>query len=878
MNKLAVITEKESVARDIVAVLGGFEKGEGQYESARYVVMWAVGHILGLPSPEEIDPQYKRWTLQNLPILPEKFDLKPLEGMKGRLEQMARIFRRKDVESIVNACDAGREGELIFREIIEFTGTDKPIQRLWLQSMTPQSIRDGFANLAPGAQFEGLAAAAWCRSEADWLVGMNATRAVTKRLQTRKQPAVWSAGRVQTPTLAMLADHELRILAFEPRAYWQIKGTFQTSDHNYVSLWFDPKFSGDQEKGERDDRLFDRNRAERIIADLTGKACLASETRKPERESAPSLFDLTSLQREANKRFSYSARRTLQAAQRLYEAHKVLTYPRTDSKFLPDDYGPHVNNVIGTFAEVRPYQPFAKNLLENGLLNRERIFNSAKVSDHFAIIPTGVIPKGLEGDDHRIFDLVMRRFLSAFYPPAVWNKVERFTEAGGEMFRARSRTLQVPGWREVYGSEENGEERLPPLAPGLDQSEGVPVSAIEYKMDEEVSRPPARITEGRLLGMMERAGKDLEDEELSEAMADKGLGTPATRAETIENLIIKGYVQRLREGLKPTAKGIRLIDFLHRIDSSGLASAELTGEWEKHLREVEHGSMERSRFMEGITGFTKDIVEKIKAFEYDELYAQEPPVGKCPYNPDAPVVEFFWGYRCDHRPSNGENGEGCPHPGCKAESPFIVWKEISGRYMDRNTVARLLENKKTPPLSGFVNRRGQEFQAAITIDESNQVRVVGEDSGANGEEEVVGEAIGACPCGQDCQVIETTTRYVCRKLLEAGGNKPAEGSSCGLVLPRLVCKREVSVEEAQEYLTAGRTALLEGFISKWNRPFAAILYRKEDGRLGFEFPPREGKGEGTGKKSAKSPKKAAKRSTKKSTKKTTARKAVAKKI
>jgi len=840
MVKLAVITEKESVARDIVSVLGGFKAGDECYENDRYVVMWAVGHILELPAPEDIDPKYKRWRLDLLPILPEKFELKPAPKMKGRLGKMAKLFRRADVEGIINACDAGREGELIFREIIEYTESDKPVYRLWLQSMTAEAIRQGFAGLLPGSRFDGLAAAAWSRSKADWLVGMNATRAVTKRLSTRKTRDVWSAGRVQTPTLALLVDHEFKILAFEPRTYWQIKGVFAAGDHTYESLWYDPNWTGNPEDGEKDDRIFDRDRAERILAALRGKPAVASETRKPSRESAPLPFDLTTLQREANRRFGFSARRTLQAAQRLYEGHKVLTYPRTDSKHLPEDYGDHVSQVLRAFSEAGAYGTFAQRLLDVGLENQKRVFDNSKIGDHFAIIPTGKVARGLSGDDAKIFDLVMRRFLSAFYPSAVWSNVERFTAVGEERFRVRTRTLQTPGWREVYGADENGEERLPPLVPGQDKSDNIGVEGKQYSLEESVTRPPTRITEGRLLGMMERAGKNIEDEELSTALAEKGLGTPATRADIIENLISRGYVQRLRSALKPSAKGVRLIDFLHRIDSAGLASAELTGEWEKHLVEVEHGQMRRADFMEGISQFTKDVVAKIKDFEYDRLYAGEPPVGRCPRHPHSAVEEFFWGYRCALSARNGgDNGNDGGEPACD----FVIWKEISGRYIDRKTAAHLLEHGRTASIPGFVDRQGREYEASLAIEDSGSVRVLGEERPEEeGEEEkVLNEEFGTCPGGQDCQVVETTTRYVCQRLLEAGNAKPKDVDCCGFVLPKLVCKRELSTEEATEYLQNGRTSVLEGFISKRGRPFPAILYRKANGRHGFEFLPREKK-------------------------------------
>ena len=471
MGKLAVITEKESVARDIVSVLGGFESKKDYYENDRYVVMWAIGHILTLPAPEEIDEKYKRWMLQDLPIIPKTFELKPADKMKGRLDMMAKVFKRKDIEGIVNACDAGREGELIFREIIEFTGTEKPIQRLWLQSMTPDSIREGFSDLEPGEKYNGLADAAWCRSEADWLVGMNATRAVTKRLQSRKQRGVWSAGRVQTPTLAILVDHEFKILGFEPRPYWQITGTFEASDHQYQAVWYDPNWDGNSEEGEKEDRIFDEERAKKILEALDAKPGNASETRKPSRESAPLALRSDNTSARSEPTFSFSARRTLQAAQRLYEGHKVLTYPRTDSKHLPEDYHDHVDKVLDVFSLSNDYGPYANRLNVRGAEEHRAHLRQLQGERPLRHHPhRSETPKKLEGDDAKIFDLVMRRFLSAFYPQAIWNQVERKTEVEGEMFRARSRTLQVPGWREVYGSEESADTQLPPLVPGQDSS------------------------------------------------------------------------------------------------------------------------------------------------------------------------------------------------------------------------------------------------------------------------------------------------------------------------------------------------------------------------------------------------------------------------
>jgi DNA topoisomerase-3 len=858
--KSLIITEKPSVARDIAAALGGFTEDEGYFESDSHVLTWAVGHLFELLQPEEIDEVYKRWTLDVLPIIPEQFQTKPKAGQTQRVRQIKKLLQRDDVSDVINACDAGREGELIFREIVEHFQNTKPIRRLWLQSMTEDAIRTGFSRLRPGEELEGLAAAASARTKTDWLIGMNATRALTKRLKGRREKGAWSAGRVQTPTLALLVARELEVLAHVPRPYWRIVGSFDHQGNAYQGNWYDAAVGeGDDEA--RDDRIFDEARARELAAAVEGQAGEAEETRKPSRESAPPLFDLTSLQREAIRRFGWTARRTLSAAQRCYEQHKLLTYPRTDSRCLPNDYRETVRGVLQSFADagrrvdaalgdmqgpVREYGVGAARLLEQGLQNEARTFDDSKVSDHFAVVPTGRMPgAGLSGDDRKLFDLVMRRFLATFHPPAVWERVERTTTVAGQRFRSRARTITEPGWRAVLeggATADAGDDVavLPPLRPAgeADAAGGVPVANQGIELVSEQTKPAPRITEARLLSLMENAGKDLDDEDLAAAMHERGLGTPATRAEIIENLIAKGYVVRIGRVLRPTAKGIRLIDILRRVHIDGLASAELTGEMELHLHQVEQGQRSSADFMREMEAYTREIVDRAKNFEYEDLYASDPPLGDCP-RCGRPVVEGPWFYRCQELPAREE------------DCPLRIWKDTSGRYLDRATVSNLLRDGKTGAVEGFAARNGRTYQAALEIDREEwavRVRPVAWEDGqisADPEYEVNPEPLGPCPFEEECAVIESPTQYVCeRKLKEAdleGGEGVERPKSCGFALPRTVCKRELTREEALVYLAAGRSELLTDFTSRYGRPFSATLVLRKNGRHGFEFPPRASK-------------------------------------
>ncbi|MFO0727213.1 MAG: DNA topoisomerase 3 [Myxococcota bacterium] len=874
--KRLVITEKPSVARDIVAALGGFTEEEGYWESQDFVVTFAVGHLFELFEPEDLDEKYKRWTLDTLPIIPDAFQLKPKREHSDRLKTIKSLIKREDIQGVVNACDAGREGELIFREIFDFNEVKLPIERLWLQSMTKDAIKSGFSDLKPGDQYKGLRDAAYCRTQSDWLIGMNATRALTRRLKTRGENQAWSAGRVQTPTLAMLVEREMLTLAHKPEPFWRLLGTFEHGGVQYAGTWFDEnkKESENEDGQDKPDRMFDEARAQKLLEKVQGKPALASETRKPSREAAPPLFDLTSLQREANRKFGWSARRTLNAAQRCYEAHKTLTYPRSDSRALPEDYKPVVTEVIEKLGMDVRYAASSQYLKKNGRLNEDKIFDDKKVSDHFAIVPTGVVPETpLEGDDGRLFDLVVRRFLSAFHPPATWSRVERITRVDDEAFRSRARTLQEPGWRAVMGETEveEGDAALPPLVPGADTADGVGVKPETYTLEKDETKPPARISEGRLLSLMENAGEQVEDEEAAEAMKDKGIGTPATRADIIENLIRKGYVVRAGKVLRPSVKGIRLIDVLRRMKEERLASPSLTGEMEQHLLEVEKKKRKAEVFMDEIRDYTREIVERTKGFEFDELFPDTNPLGKCP-GCGRTVYERSWFYRCKEtaevaaqreaeRKGTAEKGSG------KAEDcPFRIWKDKSGRYIDRTTAIELLETGKTRVLDGFTTRQGRTYRGTLAIENGEIVlhsAPGGDDEGGSAEApeyEVDDTPLGPCPVCTDGQVTETRQTFVCSKgraVLKAISRDEAsifavkkkeipEGMEyCGFVLPRTVCKREITRDEAMQYLRDKKTPLLTDFISQRGRPFSATLVlREETGRHGFEFPPRGKKGEG----------------------------------
>jgi DNA topoisomerase-3 len=624
MGKTLVIAEKPSVAADIAKALGGFKRVDDYFEREDTIVASAVGHLLEIRAPEAFEAKKGKWSFNALPVIPPHFDLQPREKSEAKLKTLQRLIKRKDVDALVNACDAGREGELIFRYITQYAQARQPVRRLWLQSMTPAAIREGFNRLRSDQEMQPLAAAATCRSESDWLVGINGTRVMTAFNSKGGGFNKTTVGRVQTPTLAILVEREEKIRKFVPRNYWELHATFACEAGQYVGRWFDERFTKpagkDADEALRADRIWDAAKATAIREHCLGKPGIVTEESKPSNQLSPTLFDLTTLQREANRRFGFSATRTLQIAQALYERHKVLTYPRTDSRALPEDYLGTARSVLETM-NGSGYGKFAATILDQGWVRpNKRIFNNAKVSDHFAIIPTSVEPKGLSDVELRIYDMVAKRFLAVFYPAAEYLITTRITRVEGEPFKTDGKVLVKAGWLEIYGREaqaqNEGEEataNLVPVKPG----ERVQTEQIELKVNQ--TKPAPRYNEATLLGAMEGAGKLVEDDELRSAMADRGLGTPATRASVIEGLVDEEYLHRNGNELQPTGKAFMLIALLRGLGIEELSKPELTGEWEHKLKEMEAGRYTRPQFMQDIAEMTRRIVERTKAFQGDEV-------------------------------------------------------------------------------------------------------------------------------------------------------------------------------------------------------------------------------------------------------------------
>ncbi len=809
MSKSLIIAEKPSVARDLAKALGKFSSQDDYLENDRHIITSAVGHLVELCLPNEMDKKRGKWSFANLPIIPEHFDLKPIEKSLSRLNLVKRLLKRADVTEVVNACDAGREGELIFHYIIKLAGCKKPTRRLWLQSMTPEAIREGFAQLRAGESMVPLADAAVCRSESDWLVGINATRAMTAFNSKGGGFQLTPVGRVQTPTLAILAEREEKIRAFQPRPYFEVFADFGVASGSYRGRWFDENFKKSEDETAKAERIWDRATADALVAKCTGKPGVISEEKKPTTQIAPQLFDLTTLQREANGRFGLSAKRTLQIAQALYEKHKVLTYPRTDSRYLPDDNLGQVKKVLAGL-EIPDLANHARHALDKGWigLNR-RVFNSAKVTDHFAIIPTGVSPKALDDFELKIYDMVARRFVAAFYPVAKFEVTTRITRVEKEAFRTDGKILTEPGWLAVYGKEIAGvDENVAPVSEG----ESAKTESLEIKENE--TRPPARFNEATLLSAMEGAGKLVDDEELREAMSQRGLGTPATRADTIEGLQKDGYLVRQGKELIVTSKGLALITLLRGLGIQSLTSPEMTGEWEYKLKQMEHGALDRPTFMRDIKAFTGDIVEKAKSFEGDLVSGNfEDLAVTCPKcGSTEGFKESFKAFEC--------KAEGCG---------AIVWKNMAGRQFEREEVEKLLTDLRIGPLEGFRSKMGRPFAAVVQFDktEGKQSFDFGDsaDSAARLDFSQL-PSIGQCPACKTGTVHDTGTAWQC-----------SNTAKCKFRMGKSLCQKEIPREQVEKILTVGKTDLIPRFISKKGKPFSAYLTLEGD-KVKFEFEPR----------------------------------------
>jgi DNA topoisomerase-3 len=807
MSKQLIIAEKPSVAADIARALGGFKRHGDYYENGGYVLSSAVGHLLELAVPQEFEVKRGKWSFAHLPVIPPHFELAPIERSESRLNLLLRLIKRKDVTGLINACDAGREGELIFRYLVQHARAKKPIRRLWLQSMTPAAIREGFDVLRPDRELLPLADAAKCRSEADWLVGINGTRAMTAFNSKEGGFYLTTVGRVQTPTLAILVEREEAIRAFKPRDYWEVHAQFKAQAGEYAGRWFDPAFKKTDDPDLRAERLWSAAKAEAIAAACRGRTGSVTDETKPVTQLSPLLFDLTSLQREANGRFGFSARTTLSLAQALYERHKVLTYPRTDSRALPEDYLGTVKKTLELIAGTREYAPFAKSILKNNWVRlNKRVFDNAKISDHFAIVPTLQLPKHLNEAEHKLYDLVLRRFLAVFHPAAEFLQTTRITQVGEHSFKTDGRILQNPGWLAVYGrSAKEESQNLPPVAAG----EKVDVAEINAVANQ--TKPPARYTEATLLSAMEGAGKLVEDDELREAMEAKGLGTPATRAAIIEGLIQEKYVHREGRDLKPTWKAFRLLLALHHFGVTEITSPELTGDWEYKLKLMEAGKLQREVFMDHIEQVTRDLVERIKSGDIpEEAYATvEAPCPKC----GGVIQENYRKFQCQN-------------------CDFSLWVVLSGREWAPEEIAELVTRRFVGPLAGFRSRVGKPFSAGIRLTpefklefDFGQARL--EEEALNPPDFSTQESAGACPkCG--ARVFEHGTVYVCENAVGAARR-------CDFRSGKMILQQPVERAQMQKLLATGRTDLLTQFVSKKGRRFKAYLVKTAEGKVGFEF-------------------------------------------
>jgi len=868
--KTLVIAEKPSVAQDIVRALtpvsGKFEKHEEHFENDTYVVSSAVGHLLEIQAPEAFDVKRGKWSFAHLPVIPPHFDLKPVDKTKARLNAVVKLAKRRDVDQLINACDAGREGELIFRLIEQYAGgakpLGKPVNRLWLQSMTPQAIRDGFTKLRSNAQMQPLADAARCRSEADWLVGINGTRAMTAFNSRDGGFFLTTVGRVQTPTLSVVVEREEKIRAFVSRNYWEIHAIFAARAGDYPGKWFDPKWkkaeanaaAGNAEPDAelKADRLWTLDQARQIAEAVRGKPASVTEESKPASQISPLLFDLTSLQREANGKFGFSAKSTLALAQSLYERHKALTYPRTDSRALPEDYLPVVKQTFEMLADsgMRHLAPHALTALNNGYVRpAKRIFDNTKVSDHFAIIPTLQAPSALSEPEQKLYDLVVRRFMAVFFPAAEYQVTTRIStvqcQDGAHNFKTEGRVLVKPGWLAIYGKEAAGEvadakdgdkgQSLVPVQPG----EKVLTQSAEAKALS--TRPPARYSEATLLGAMEGAGKLIDDDELREAMQEKGLGTPATRASIIEGLISEAYMLREGRELTPTAKAFQLMTLLRGLGVEELSKAELTGDWEYKLSQMEQGRLSRASFMADIAAMTERIVKKAKEYDRATIPGNFATLtAPCP-NCGGVVKENYRRYICCGADGNSD--------GCG----FSFGKTPAGRTFEPAEVEQFLRERKIGPLDGFRSKAGWPFTAEMVIkfdEETKNYKLefdFGDDKKAEADGELVDfsgqTALGTCPkCSVSVgtaaggRVFEHGKNYVCEKSLPTQA-QPVP--SCDFKTGQVILQQPIERAQMQKLLASGKTDLLDKFVSmRTRRAFKAMLvWDASAGKVNFEFAP-----------------------------------------
>jgi DNA topoisomerase-3 len=811
-EKILVIAEKPSVASDLAKILPEkFKKEKTHYEGTRYVISYAIGHLVSICYPEEINPGYQKWSMDVLPILPDSFPLKGLPGTKTQLNALQRLIRRKDITHIINACDAGREGELIFKYIVKYVWNSsvskKSFKRLWLQSMTADAIKTAFDNLRDDREMLPLEDTALCRSESDWLIGINATRALTSYNSRKGGFFLTPCGRVQTPTLSLLVKRERARLDFTSVPYWNLKGTFSFAGEKYDGKWVDNNFVKDpKDPHKRADRIWDVETCDSIIRECKGQPAAVSEKSKKTTQSSPPLYDLTLLQREANSRFGFSAKNTLNLAQALYERHKLLTYPRTDSKHLPEDYVANVRRCFQVQTGWRFGEFAAEGLEKNYIKPTKKIFNDSKVSDHHAIIPTNVLPRNLSEPELKIYQLVVQRFLAVFFPPAIFHDTRRYSTVKSHVFLTEGRILLEAGWKKIYAGSggESSDRILSPLP------ENVEVTCTAVEKSEHETKPPARFNEATLLSAMENSDKLVEDDELAEAMKERGLGTPATRAAIIEKLIKEKYVVRDGKDLAPTGKAFELLALLEAMKIELLASPEMTGEWEYKLNQILRGEFTREKFMKEIRAITRHIIDQIRNFENEQVHVE-----------------------AGFSPVDGMKIFSTPTAWVSEDNSKSIRKILGGKLLPEEDIVALLQGKTIGPYSDFRSKKGKPFSASVRFVD-NKVEFLFADSNSDLDIKAIksGESLGKSPV-DDTDVYTAPMAYMSESALDDSEDKN------GLRISRIILSREIEAKHIRQLLSDGKTELINGFISKKRRPFDAYLLLSKSGKVSFEFPPRK---------------------------------------
>jgi DNA topoisomerase-3 len=830
MGKMLVITEKSNVASDLAQALGGFRKAEHGWERDDVVISNARGHLVSLQMPLAATGGKN---LQQLPVAGEFVtELIDKEGSVGIYRNLEKLMKRSDISTVVNACDAGREGELIFRLIIEHAGCKKPLKRMWIQSMTTDGFKEAFRSMRPAAEFDSLSDAAHARSIADFLVGINGSRAITYMRDEQS-----SAGRVQTPTGMLLYDREMAIRNFKPTDYWEIHATFQAEAGQYLGKWFDPSKAKakldeesaeaeDAEKAEKQDaasgmRIFDRSVAEAIIAKCRGKnPSSVIDTGKRTKRSAPDLYNQDSLQQDANRRFKFTAKKTLEIAQALYDEHKLTTYPRTDSEALPEDYGDAVRVRMKNF-EGTPYAVHGQRVLENGWVNPadKGIFNNAKISDHFAIIPTEKSPVGvsLSDDERKIYDLIVRRFMAAFHPAAEFDVTTRISVIEGESFKTTGSVMVKEGWLAVYGQDASSSKKESPL---VAVKSGEAVKTVDVKAVTCQTKPPPRYNDGTLIKAMVNAGKDIDDKAMREAMKGRGLGTVATRADTIEGLLSTGprakprkpYAVREKDFIVPTDKLMSLMGFIRKEKIELLASAETTGEWEYKLGLVQKGELSSTAFLDGIKAEVANMLDKIRS-----QASSMPAISRTVLQVPCP--------KCGEPLAAGSRTVDC-QAGCG----FKVWREVSNKTLSEAELNTLLKEGSIAKLDGFISKAKRKYSAGLKFD-GEKIEMVFEDRGERADD-AERPPMSALPVlGAPCPKCKGVIRI-------HGGDRPKFACEKGdFTLWRVIAQRELSESEATTLITHGSLSAVSGFISsKTGKPFAAALRMSRDkSKVDFDF-------------------------------------------